>query len=48
MKYKYKTISLKTVKGFKDAERLHRNGWKIVAHGIASIQFEKSIKTRKK
>ena len=42
-KFKYKTVSLRTVKGIKSAETLKRNGWKITSHSIDKIQFEKKV-----
>jgi len=47
-KYKYKTISLRTVKGFKQAERLQSNGWRVYLAGIDSVRLEKEVKSKSK
>ena len=38
---KYKTISLKTEKGYKEAERLQRQGWKVAEVGLFTINMIK-------
>ncbi len=38
---KYKTVDTSTLKGLKEAERLHRLGWKIVRAGLFLIYFVK-------
>lgn len=40
----YKTVDTTTIKGFKQAERLHANGWKQVRVGMFSTQFSKATK----
>ncbi len=40
---KYKTIDVSTLKGLKQAERLHANGWKQVSVGLFTIQFCKAV-----
>lgn len=44
MKFKYKTIDTSTIEGLKQAERLHRLGWKTISVGLFLIVFEKQIK----
>ncbi len=44
MKYQYKTIDTRTLKGLKQAEALKRNGWKIISVGLFTIKFEKGVK----
>jgi len=39
--YKYKTVDTSTLKGLKQAERLHRLGWKTIRVGLFLIYFEK-------
>jgi hypothetical protein len=39
----FKTISLRTLKGIENAERLARIGWKISCSGFDTIQFYKEI-----
>jgi hypothetical protein len=41
MKIEYRTVDTSTLKGLKQAERLHQNGWKMGAQGLFSIQFYK-------
>lgn len=41
MKRKYRTIDTRTMKGLKEAERLKRNGWRIISAGFWTIIFEK-------
>ncbi|MFA5049045.1 MAG: hypothetical protein WC516_08530 [Patescibacteria group bacterium] len=43
-KYKYRTVDTRTLKGLKTAETLKRNGWKVITHGVTTIQFEKKLK----
>ena len=38
----YKTVDTSTLKGLKQAERLHLNGWKQIRVGMFSIQFAKT------
>lgn len=47
MKFKYKTVSTRTLKGLKQAERLKNNGWKIGAVGWESIDFWKPETVKK-
>ncbi len=35
----YKTVDTSTLKGLKQAERLHMNGWTIIRSGLYLIQF---------
>jgi hypothetical protein len=46
MKFQYKTVDTSTLKGLKTAERLYKNGWKIIRNGLFIIQFEKKINTK--
>jgi hypothetical protein len=39
--FDYKTVYVDTEKGLKDAERLQREGWKIIRSGLHMIQFER-------
>jgi len=39
--FEYRTVDTSTVKGLKEAERLHRAGWKIIRTGLFLIQFER-------
>lgn len=41
MGYEYKTIDTTTLKGLKQAERLHIAGWKTIRLGLTYIQFER-------
>jgi hypothetical protein len=41
MKYQYKRIDTRTVKGLKQAENLKAKGWRIILVGIDYILFEK-------
>ena len=41
MKIKYKTIDLRSEKGFKEAEKLKVQGWKIGSIGFNTIQMYK-------
>lgn len=43
MKYQYKTVDTSTEKGILEAERLMRNGWKIISQGFLLITFEKEL-----
>jgi len=43
-KYKYKTVSLRTTKGIATAERLQKNGWKVISHSPDVYIFEKKEK----
>tara|TARA_Y100000310_G_scaffold232699_1_gene235554 strand:+ start:176 stop:505 length:330 start_codon:yes stop_codon:yes gene_type:complete len=38
---KYKTISLKTEKGFKEAEKLQKQGWEVAEVGLFTINMVK-------
>jgi hypothetical protein len=38
-KIEYKQVDTSTLKGLKEAERLHANGWKIIRTGLFTIQF---------
>jgi hypothetical protein len=44
---KYRTIDTRTLKGLKQAERLHTTGWKMTQVGLYIIKFEKRIDKRK-
>ena len=35
----YKTVDTSTLKGLKQAERLHANGWKMGRVGLFTVQF---------
>lgn len=48
MQYEYKLVDTSTLKGLKQAERLHANGWKIIATGLFTIQFQREKKTKKR
>lgn len=48
MKFEYKTIDTSTEAGLKKAERLQKQGWKILNNGFWSIQFEREKKVKKK
>jgi len=39
--HKYKSINTRTLTGLKKAERLKKQGWKIVSVGFETIIFEK-------
>lgn len=41
MIYEYKTISLRTLSGVKQAERMKANGWEIVSIGFETIMFQR-------
>lgn len=41
MKTQYKRVDTSTLKGLKQAERLHLNGWKTVSVGLFTILFVK-------
>lgn len=41
MKYQFRTIDTSTLKGLKQAERLHMNGWEIIRTGLFLIWFQK-------
>ena len=43
MKFEYKTIDTSTLKGLKEAERLHQTGWKMIRTGLFLIQFERKV-----
>jgi len=43
MKYKYKTIDTRTLKGIRSAENHLKNGWKIISNGINNILMEKEV-----
>lgn len=42
-KHIYKTVDTSTLKGLKEAERLHANGWKTIRAGLFSVLFEKKV-----
>ena len=45
MKYKYKTIQINTLKGMKQAEKLHQsNEWKQVNVGWETITYKRKNK----
>lgn len=35
----YRTVSTATIKGLREAERLHLSGWKVASQGLFTIQF---------
>jgi hypothetical protein len=41
MKFEYKTVDTSTLKGLKEAEKLHASGWKVIRTGLYLIQFER-------
>jgi hypothetical protein len=41
MTTQYKTVDTSTLKGLKQAERLHMNGWKQMRVGLFTVQFIK-------
>lgn len=41
MKYKYKNVDTRTIKGLKKAEALKKSGWKVLTVGVNSILFER-------
>lgn len=45
MKFKYRRVSLRTIKGIDEAERLKARGWRIVesGSGFDTILFEKEV-----
>ena len=43
MPTKYKIVDTSTLKGLKEAERLHQNGWKMDRVGLFIIHFSKKI-----
>lgn len=43
----YRTIDVTTLKGLRQAERLHINGWKISRNGLFTIQFYRIKKENK-
>ena len=45
--FDYKTVNTRTAKGLKDAEKLKREGWKIISSGTETIQFERAKKASK-
>jgi len=51
-KTKYKTVDLRTTKGFKQAERLKASGWTVGSVGFHTVQLHKKdeavIKRKKK
>lgn len=40
-KVQYRTVDTSTLKGLKEAERLHTSGWKTASVGLFTIQFYK-------
>jgi hypothetical protein len=44
---KYKTVDTSTLKGLKQAERLHQNGWKTIFVGLFLIYFSKPKAAKK-
>lgn len=40
----YRTVSTHTLKGLKEAERLHQSGWKMGRSGLFTIQFYRQKK----
>lgn len=47
MRFIYKTINVRDEKGFREAEKLQEDGWRINTNGIFSIQFIKELKDDK-
>jgi hypothetical protein len=43
-KFEYKTVDTSTLKGLKEAEKLHMSGWKMIRVGLFSILFERKKK----
>ncbi len=43
MKFEYRTIDTSSLKGLKQAERLHVTGWKIIRTGLFLIYFERKV-----
>lgn len=41
MKYKYKSIDTRTMRGIKIAEKLRAKGWEVVSVGATHIVFQK-------
>jgi hypothetical protein len=46
MQYKYKTVSLRTIKGIESAEKLQANGWTIYSHGLDTLYFQKQMTSK--
>jgi hypothetical protein len=42
-KRQYRRVDTTTLKGLKEAERLHANGWKQIQVGMFSILFERTV-----
>ena len=42
-KWQYRAVDTSTLKGLKQAERLHQASWKIISHGLFIIQFQKKV-----
>ena len=42
MGYEYRTVDTSTLKGLKQAERLHMAGWKIIRSGLFLVWFERA------
>lgn len=40
MRVKYRTIDVTTLKGLKEAERLHMAGWKVIRPGLFTMVFQ--------
>jgi hypothetical protein len=47
MKFKFKVIDLRNIKGIRGAERLKRLGWSITSVGFTTVVFEKTIQERR-
>lgn len=47
MKYQYKTVTIRSLKGLKRAEWYKSHGWKIISVGFETIQFEKPINKKR-
>jgi len=43
MKYQYKRVNTRSLKGLKQAEKLQSLGWKIIVVGLYNILFEKEV-----
>ena len=41
MKYEYKTISTRSIHGLKLAERLQKQGWRVISSSFTIIVFER-------
>ncbi len=44
MKTEYRTVDTSTLKGLKEAERLHLNGWTQYSVGLFIVKFYRKVK----